>query len=613
MAITQSHTPTTPSGLRAVLKRAWAYWRPYWMTASLIILALLVFELFNTLFALSFKLIIDGIQTPATGLPLHVVLGGLAVGFVIAAVASVIAEHLTARTSARILNDLRFQMFQHLQRLSMEYYTRTRMGDILARFSSDLATIELGLTRQFIHGCVASVALLVNMLALFYLEWRLALVTFAAWPVIVIILGRLTRATSVASYQFKQAEAHMVNTVQENVRSQAVVKAFGFQHLLIDRLRQQLVDLAHTSTTAFFFKGMVATTSLLSVLFIQILVTGVGAWLATQGYLSVGSLIAFLGLLSVAGRNAYELSKRVLPDIVAASGGVQRLEELLSEVPTLTDAPDAAILPRPTHTMRFHDVTFCYSGEQPTLNRLTLNIPVGHYVAFVGPSGSGKSTLLNLLMRLYDSTSGQITIDGYDIRQVTQESLRTHMGVVFQDTFLFDTTIRENLRLACPDATDAEIEHAAQAAEIHTSITRLPNGYDTMTGAGGGQLSGGQRQRLAIARALLRNPAILLLDEPTSALDAATEAAISATLERLAHERTVIIATHRLASVVNADRIFVLDAGCLVEAGTHTELLARRGLYYDLWQNQQAMRADAGEPPAPIEPDRVARMAASIA
>jgi ATP-binding cassette subfamily B protein len=585
------------------------YWQPYWPQASVIVLALLVFELFNTLFALSFKLIIDGIQAPANVPPLYVVLGGLVVGFMIAACASLLAERVTARTSACILNDLRFRMFQHLQRLSMEYYTRTRMGDILARFSSDLSVVEQGLTRQFMHGIVAVVALLINMMALFWLEWRLALVTFAAWPLIAILLGRLTAATSAASYTFKHAEAGMVNTVQEQVRSQAVVKVFGGQHILADQMQRQLVSLADVSTRAFFLKGLVATSSLLSVLFIQLLIAGVGAWLVASGYLSVGALVAFLGLLSVVGRNAYELSKRVLPDVVAASGGVQRIEELLDEVPALRDAPEAVALPRPTQSIRFDNVSFGYNGQSAALDGVTLNIPVGQYVACVGPSGSGKSTLLNLLIRFYDSSAGRVTIDGYDIRQVTQESLREHMGVVFQDTFLFDTTIRENLRFARPDASDEEIEEAARAAEMHTAITRLPYGYDTMAGAAGGELSGGQRQRLAIARALLRDPAILLLDEPTSALDAATEAAISATLERLAHGRTIIIATHRLASVVNANRIFVLDAGQLIESGSHTELLAQQGLYYHLWQKQQA--ASDGERSAPILSTRMAEMVVS--
>jgi ATP-binding cassette subfamily B protein len=235
-------------------------------------------------------------------------------------------------------------------------------------------------------------------------------------------------------------------------------------------------------------------------------------------------------------------------------------------------------------------------------------------VAIVGPSGSGKSTLLNLLTRFYDVDAGQITLDGYDIREVTQASLRTHMGVVFQESFLFDTTIRENLRLARPTATDDEIETAARAAEIHTWIMGLPQGYDTMAGAAGGQLSGGQRQRLALARALLRDPALLLLDEPTSALDATTEAAISATLAQLARERTVIMSTHRLAAVVNADRIFVLEAGHLVEVGTHAELLARRGLYYDLWQKQQSSSNATGERTVPIDvaAEHLAEVAAAV-
>jgi ATP-binding cassette subfamily B protein len=271
---------------------------------------------------------------------------------------------------------------------------------------------------------------------------------------------------------------------------------------------------------------------------------------------------------------------------VQAASGMQRIEELLSEQPQVVDAPAAIPLPRFEQAIRFEDVTFSYTGGQRHLRGVSFTIHAGESVAFVGPSGSGKSTILNLLTRFYDPTAGHVAIDGYSLRRVIQASWRAQSGIVFQDSFLFNTTIRENIRVGKPEATDAEVEATARAAEMHDLIERMPRGYETVVGEQGNRLSGGQRQRIAIARAMLRDPAILILDEATSALDVATEAALNLTLAQLARGRTVITVTHRLASVGQADRIFVLNHGQLIEQGPHQVLLARGGVYTQLWHKQ---------------------------
>jgi len=272
--------------------------------------------------------------------------------------------------------------------------------------------------------------------------------------------------------------------------------------------------------------------------------------------------------------------------LLQASVGMQRVDELLNEEPKIVDAPNARTLERFSRNIRFENVDFSYTGEQMNLRDVTLEIPKGQSIAFVGPSGSGKSTILNLVLRFYDPTSGVVTMDGQDLRQVTQRSLRGQIGTVFQETFLYNASVRENITLGKLDATDEEVEAAAKAAEIHDFVMTLPQGYDTPVGERGGQLSGGQRQRIAIARALLYDPAILVLDEPTSALDPQTEATINATLREQGRGRSVVTVTHRLSSVANADRIFVLERGRVVEWGTHEELLHTRGLYYRLWSQQ---------------------------
>jgi ATP-binding cassette subfamily B protein len=257
----------------------------------------------------------------------------------------------------------------------------------------------------------------------------------------------------------------------------------------------------------------------------------------------------------------------------------------------VADKPGAVILPKFQSCIRFESLAFGYHAHHRNLHDLSFQIDAGSSVAFVGPSGCGKSTILNLLMRFYDPTSGHVTYDGHDISLVTQASLRSDIGVVFQDTILFNTTIRENIRMGKLDASDAKVEAAARQAEMHEFITKLPQGYATLVGERGGRLSGGQRQRIAIARAILRDPRILVLDEPTSALDSETEAAINRTLERLGKGRTVVSVSHRLSAVANCDRIFVLDGGSLVESGSHSELVARNGLYARLWANQRQPHA----------------------
>jgi ATP-binding cassette, subfamily B, bacterial len=282
-----------------------------------------------------------------------------------------------------------------------------------------------------------------------------------------------------------------------------------------------------------------------------------------------------------------------MPQMIQAAGSVTRLEEILWEVPEVADAPDAVPLPGFTTDIRLNNVTFGYTPAVNNLKNVSITIKRGERVAFVGASGSGKSTILNLIMRFYDPQAGSVTMDGIDVRQVTQESLRSRMGVVFQDSFLFNLSIRQNLRLSRVDATDAEVEAAARAAEIHEAIMEMPQGYDTLVGERGGTLSGGQRQRLAIARALLNDPEILILDEPTSALDPAAEEAISATLERIGRSRTVLMVSHRLLTVRHLDRIVVLDHGWIIEEGRHDELLKKDGFYAKLWCKQGGFSTSA--------------------
>jgi ATP-binding cassette subfamily B protein len=578
---------SVPINLRGMIARAWRYWRPHPRLAWGLIGLLLIQQAFTTGLAVSLKLIVDNVIAGVNDPPLWMILAGLTVGYVLAAASNTGSDYVGSVAVARITNDIRRRAFEQLQRLGMDYFARAQMGDILARFTSDLGVLRQGLTRRAVEGVLALLGLLINLPILFYLEWQLAIVATVAVPLMVWVVGRLTPGAADATYVMKTQEGAVLNTVQETVRAQPVIKAFGLVEREQARFDVELEKLHGISVKSGFQISLVGTISTLGVQFVQLLITALGAYMAFDGKMTAGDLVAFLTLLGVVSKHTHELTKRVVPSLIKASSGVRRIEELLEEEPSIVDPADAGEVTTLRTAIHFQDVAFSYDGERKHLDRVTLDIEAGQSVAFVGPSGSGKSTILKLVQRFHDASDGLLTWDGTDYRSVRAGDLRGQMGVVFQETFLFDTSIGENIRMGRPEATMDEVEAAARAAEIHELIANLPQGYDTMAGESGGRLSGGQRQRIAIARAMLRDPAVLVLDEATSALDPATEAAINETLVHLAEGRTMISVTHRLSSVVNADCIFVLDGGRVVQSGTHEDLLETPGIYRGMWEKQQ--------------------------
>ena len=595
-----------PMGLLATVGHALRYWRPHWRIGILLLAVLALPQGFKAFFAYSQRLIIDNALIGHDAALLTRVLAALAGTFVLATAAILLADYLGARIGSAILNSVRLQMFRHLQRLSIGYYARVRSGDVVARFTSDLADIQKSLTTRIIDAVVAVLGLIINIPVAFMIDWRLATVMLLGMP----MAGFGTRVfgdrASAARYALKQGEAGIASTVGESVRAQPVVKVFGLDGWSMERFEQQLADLGRKFVRAEFLAEFVGSASSLGVLIAQVVVLGVGAWMAFSGHLTTGSLVAFLSLHAVVSKDAYDLTKKVIPALISSSGGLQRIEELLGEPEDVADAEGARTLGQVDGPLALETVTFGYTPDRPVLSGLSIAVAAGERVALVGPSGSGKSTVLQLLLRFYDPQGGQVTIDGQDLRKVTLESLHSQMAAVFQESFLFAGTIRENIGLGKLGAGIDEIRAAARAAEIDEVIAALPDGYDTPVGELGGRLSGGQRQRVAIARAVLRDPAVLLLDEATSALDPGTEAAINATLDRLAAGRMVVLVTHRLASARSADRIAVLDGGRLVESGSHDELLARGGLYHSLWQKQSGIEVSADGQEGRIDPARLA-------
>ncbi|MEO6478663.1 ATP-binding cassette domain-containing protein [Luteolibacter sp.] len=561
---------------------------------GLLILGGLLIEMaFSAAVPMSFKYLVDDAILPRNEKMLVVILTGLAASLVVASAAGLGLDYLYAKFSTGVLNDLRLRMFTHLQQLSANFFARSQAADIIARFSSDLSSFENALTSA-LDGCALPVLeITLSAVLLFLLDWRLGLIAMLAIPACIMGPRLITPRATEAGFQRKQKESQMAGAVQENIAGHSIIKAFSLEKSMLARFTERLSLQAAACLRVSFLSSLIERTAYIGTLVVQVLVLGVGGYMAFHGKLSIGSLAAFQALF-VNFIDSLATATHYYPTLVQAGAGMQRIQDLLDENPGVLDPPDAPPLPRLSREIRFGGVKFGYTPAQLNLDDVSFSINAGDSVAFVGPSGSGKSTVLTVLTRFYETAAGKVEFDGHNVRAATQESLRGQLGIVFQESILFNTTIRENIRIGKPTATDAEVEAAARAAEIHDLVMAMPEGYETSVGERGGRLSGGQRQRIAIARALLRDPRVLVLDEATSALDAATEASINQTLERAAAGRTMISVTHRLASIVGMDRIFVMDRGHLVEQGRHEELITMGGLYTTLWEKQQGFVIEDG-------------------
>ena len=595
--------PTPPlmlSALRVILQ----YLRPYRTQVYLLLGGLLIDLAWAVLFGMSFQYIVDEAIAKRDEPLLWTVLIGLVAAAIIAGMAAIGRDYLYARLGTSVMNDLRLRMFEHLQRLSASFYSKVQIGDIMSRFSTDLAAVQNAVILAIPETILGTLGLLTISTLLFIFSWQLALVTVLGLPLALIGPRFLGPRAERDSYLVRHEEAKIASAVQENVSAQPVVRAFGLAPLQLGAFRYQLRGFYKLSLRFNVLAYLVERTPNLAFLLLQIAVFGFGAVKCFRGELTLGSLIAFNVLLGYLSAYVTSLT-RVMPPLLLAAGGVKRIQELLDTRPQISEAKDAVVLAPLGETLVFDAVSFSYTGEHKNLDRVSFTIRSGAHVAIVGGSGSGKSTTLSLIARFYDPDAGAVKIDGRDVKSATLTSLRGQMAVVFQESFLFNTTIRENIRYGRPDASDEEVEAAARDAEIHDLVVSLPDGYNTIVGERGGRLSGGQRQRVAIARAIVRNPTILLLDEATSALDPTTEAAVNGTLERLGRRRTVVSVTHRLASTAHADQILVFERGRLVEQGTSSELLAAGGLYKRLWDKQQGLVISEDGARAGIEPERL--------
>jgi ATP-binding cassette, subfamily B, bacterial len=591
-----------PGGIVRFIKLSGPYLRPYWPKVIEIVVYLALSVAFSVGLARMQGILLDVALIPRDLHALIVIMSVLVGAFILISLVMLRQDYLSAYVSERMLREMRLRIFALVQRLHVGFFQKMETSDILSRMTNDLDEIEYAFSEALAQGLLMTLTLVAAIAMIFIIDWKLAIVAMAGTPLFFITGYYLGPATARASLQRQQHLAGATGTLQENLGAQSVVKAFGLQERMVSDYARNLNTLFRSSLRLTFLSGVFGLSASSIATAIQLVVLGVGGWLVIGQTLTVGTLFAFLALMAEIIAPMQGISS-VIQALQVASGAMERVDELLKAEPAIQDVPNARKVERLSHAIQFKNVAFSYTNDQPTLRNLNVEIPAGANVALVGPSGCGKSTVLNLILRFYDPQQGHVSLDGVDLREAALDSVRGQMGIVFQDNLLFNTSIRENIRLGNLAATGAEVESAAKAAEIHELIMSRPGGYDTVVGERGSRLSGGQRQRIAIARAIIRNPAILLLDEATSALDPRTEAAINSTLERLARGRTTISATHRLASVMNADRIYVFDQGALVEQGTHDELIQRGGLYGQLWQEQSG--AGAGAQPTGVEVSRL--------
>ena len=485
----------------------------------------------------------------------------------------------------RVEADIRRDLYRHIQELGFDFYDRNRTGQLMSRLTSDLFEV----TELAHHGpedlFISAVTIVGALIVMFSIQWRLALVVSLIIPIFMVVVMYRRRQMSAASRAAKQKTGVINAEIESGLSGVRTTKAFANEEKQQTRF-DGANEIFKTAKRGFHKEmGLFNASMEFFICILSVAVIAVGGWLIMKGQMDYVGLITFSLYITTFISPIRKLAN-FAEMFSNGFAGLHRFIELMATEPTIQDAPDAVELSQVRGEVELDHVSFTYPGSSEVLHDISLTVAAGETVAIVGPSGGGKSTLCQLVPRFYDVTEGSIRVDGLDVRQVTQRSLRRAIGIVQQDVFLFADTIRENIRYGRPDATDEEVEQAAHRAELLEDIRAMPQGFDTYVGERGAMLSGGQKQRVAIARIFLKDPAILILDEATSALDSVTEAKIQGAFDQLSQGRTTLIIAHRLSTIRSAHRILVVQDGRIAEQGSHAQLLAENGAYARLYHTQ---------------------------
>ena len=566
-------------------KRILSYIKPYLHILSIALLCTMLAAAGNLYLPWIFRDMIDKVLNAKDYYMLNVISASIVVIFLLRGIFLYGQNYLMSYVGQHVIIDIRSEVFRKLQRLSMSFYDKNKTGTIMSYVTNDVNALQGAMVDNTIELVTEGIILIGSVCAMVYLDWKLTLFTILTFPVVLYFMNYFGKKIRRSGGQIQEATADITSVLQESVSSARVVKSFVREQYEIERFeRENEANLKANLKNAKYMATLTPTIEFVAALGVT-LILWYGGNNVIAGETTAGSLVAFLAY-AVNISNPIKRITRVSGNIQRALAAAQRVFDVLDLREEVRDLPDAKALPAVTGNVSFEHVTFSYNTGDEILHDLSFTAKPGQAIGLVGPSGAGKSTVASLLPRFYDCDAGTIRIDGTDIRHVTLDSLRNQVGIVPQETILFNGSVYDNILYGRLDATKEEIEAAAKAANAHDFIMELPEGYNTMLGDRGVNISGGQRQRIAIARAILKDPRILILDEATSALDTESERVVQEALNRLMVGRTSIIIAHRLSTIKNADRILVLDKGKLVEDGTHEELMAKNGLYAHLYQIQ---------------------------
>ena len=511
------------------------------------------------------------------------------------AICSYAEKYLTTSVGQWVTHDLRRVLYSHIQRLSLAYHDHKQTGDLISRVTSDIDAIQSFITTGLLSTLINVITLVGMVTVMFYINWRFTLIALSVAPVLFMIVYTYTRRIKKASRAVRKKEGEIVSVIEEVLGSIRVVKAFAREDYELRRLEEESLEGVEISLRARGLKAKLTPIVQIIVAVGTCLVLWFGTRMVLSTTLSAGSLIVFILYLGKMYKPMQELSK--MTDAYSkAAVGYERIQEVLQTDKEVKDLPRSRPAPRFRGQIEFEHVHFYYTQDTPILKDVSFKVEAGQVAALVGPTGAGKTTIISLIPRFYDPISGTVKIDGTDIRQFRQKSLRQQISFVLQETVLFHAPVWQNIAYGKPEATRGEILKAAELANASEFIEKLPDGYNTVLGERGMTLSGGQRQRIAIARAIIRNTPILILDEPTSDLDASSEKLVFEALDRLMEGKTTIVIAHRLSTVRKADVIFVVKDGDIVETGKHDDLLQRGGLYSELYRLQYGEQSEVEAP-----------------